>query len=99
MTCEEGEFENDEGVPAPEFDCVVDLEEGSIRDIILKDSQNSPDSQPLQAEVSLVSSPIDGVQDPSSHRRSSRFSTSKSSPVLPVKEDLTADVIHRPVGL
>ncbi len=73
VTCEEGEFENDEGIPAPEFDCVVDLEEISIGDVILKDSQNSPESQPVQAEVPWSAPPstdfeirhhIAGVHDP-----------------------------------
>ena len=98
MTCEEGEFENEEGAPAPEFDCVVDLESGDVKDVVLSNAHSSTDFQTLQAEASLFSAPLSGPQDSSSLRRSSRSTVSKTSPPLLAEEGIASGLSRPPVG-
>ncbi len=98
VTCEEGEFENEAGVPAPEFDCIVDLESGNVGDVFLMHDHANDRSQLLHAEASLVSVPIQVLPDSSSLRRSSRTTASRTSPSLQTEADSTSGLSRCPVG-
>ncbi len=98
VTCGEGEFENEAGVPAPEFDCIVDLESGNLRDVVLTHDHINEGSQLLQAEAFLITVPLSGSPDSFSPRRSSRSLVSKTSPFLLAEKDITSGMSRLPVG-
>ncbi len=98
VTCEVGEFEDDSGNPAPEFDCIVDLDSGDVRNVVLASASSSQSAHSLQAEVVLSKSHKSQL-DSSPPRRSARRLTSATAPPPFHEDKLTSGLSHASTGL
>ncbi len=85
-------------MPAPEFDCLVDMESGIMSDVVLLDSSDGTVPVGLHVEANLSSVPLGLPRKPLAVRKSSRNVSHQVSPPLLDDDAIKSGLSHPSSG-